>query len=455
MFWHYTEVYIFQRTYQFMATYSLRKVQSVQHFPVFYGWMVWAVSTIGLISSAPAQGFTISLFYDHFVADFGLSRTTVSTLLGIGTFLGALSLTWVGKKIDQHGSHRVGAVVSLGYALVLMALSVLITGPITLFFAFFALRAMGQGGMVLVSNTAITKWWEERRGWVMSLTLVLMALSEAFYLRMLQSLIDTYGWRTTWLILGVAVAVTIVPLWWWLMRDRPEDFDMKPDGGFIPHVDPAESATTVPVDGRALVTGWTLKEARGTTIFWAFLVGRFFSVMFGSALIIHQVSIFAQVNHSALIVANVFGTMAVLRMGLSLWLGRIISRVNPVYVMATQLFAMMIVLLMSTIMRSNLLLIPFGVAFAVVIAIGGVFDGTVWADLFGRKYYGEIRGFVYTVLVTGTSVGPIIFGVCFDAFGTYVPVQLGGALILILPLMMSLMVKRPQRQSSAPIPATV
>ena len=429
-----------------MATYSLRKVQSVQQFPVYYGWIVWLVSTVGLVSAAPAMGFTISLFYDHFINDFGLSRTAVSTLLGIATFLGALSLTWVGKQVDEHGSHRIGAMVSLVYALVLMALSVFITGPITLFFAFFALRAMGQGGMVLVSNTAITKWWETRRGWLMSLTVVVLALSETYYLRFLQALIDNYGWRNAWLVLGIAVAVTIVPLWWLLMRDRPEDFDLKPDGGFILHEDASNPAVLI-ADNEAKITGRTLKEARRTPIFWVFMVGRFFSVLFGSGLIIHQVSIFAQVDHSALIVANVFGIMALMRMGLSLGLGRIISRVNPAYIMATQLFAMMIVLLTSMVMREEALIIPFAIAFAIVIAIGGVFDGTVWADLFGRKYYGEIRGFVYTVLVTGTSIGPIIFGACFDSFGSYTPIQIGGAISLIFPLIMSLMVKRPQNFS--------
>src|SRR5690606_25963082 len=107
------------------------------------------------------------------------------------------------------------------------------------------------------------------------------------------------------------------------------------------------------VDNAPKISGWTLQEARRTRIFRVFLVGRFFSVLFGSGFIIHQVSLFAQVDHSAVIVANVFGIMAMMRMGLSLGLGRIISRVNPALVMATQLFSMMIVLLMSTIMQAD------------------------------------------------------------------------------------------------------
>ncbi len=422
-----------------MTTYTLQQVRTVQRFPVYYGWVIWGLGTFGLIAASPAMGFTISLFYDHFIEDFGLSRTMVSTLLGLGTFFGALSLTWIGRQVDKNGSRRVGTVITIAYALILIGLSVFITGPLTLFFAFYALRSMGQGGMLLISNTAISKWWENRRGWVMSLTFVTLALSQTYYLQLVQSLIDAHGWRMTWMILGVMVGVTIVPLWYFLMRDRPEDFDLEPDGG---HTLDETGESSEPNHEHF---SWTLKEARGTAIFWAFLSGRVFSVMLGSGLMIHQVSIFAEVGHSVAVVANVFGLIAIARAGFTLFFGRIIGRLKPAHVISLQLMSLVVVLIMAMTMREQWMLYVFGITFGLVIALAGLFDGTVWADLFGRRYHGEIRGFVITVTVIGTSIGPVIYGLSYDVLGGYTPVLSAGALVLIIPTIISLLVKCPTR----------
>ena len=72
--------------------------------------------------------------------------------------------------------------------------------------------------------------------------------------------------------------------------------------------------------------------------------------------------------------------------------------------------------------------------------------GTVWADLFGRHYLGEIRGFASTALVAGTSVGPILFGLSFDTFGSYDTVLWVGILAVTIPMILSLFMTKPRRR---------
>ena len=111
-----------------------------------------------------------------------MSRTAVSGFYGLGTFIASLGLTWVGRKIDQYGSRKVGIIIIIAFAMVLMSLSVFITGPITLFIAFFAIRFLGQGSLGLVSSTSLQRWWRWRRGWVAGLALVGFSLFQRIYL---------------------------------------------------------------------------------------------------------------------------------------------------------------------------------------------------------------------------------------------------------------------------------
>ncbi|MEL7436261.1 MAG: hypothetical protein AAFN11_20135, partial [Chloroflexota bacterium] len=60
------------------------------------------------------------------------------------------------------------------------------------------------------------------------------------------------------------------------------------------------------------------------------------------------------------------------------------------------------------------LLLLYALTFGIMMGGGGVFDGAVWVNLFGRAHQGAIRGFVSTALVTGTAIGPILFGLSFD-----------------------------------------
>jgi len=202
----------------------------VNKSPVFYGWVIWGAATLSLLATSPGQSFSVSLFIDHYIADFNLSRTYVSGLYGVGTFLSALSLTWVGQQIDRHGNRIVSTLIAGLFAIALLACS-LLTGPVSILISFIAIRGLGQGSLGLASSTSIAEWFQSRRGFVMGLSIVVFALFQRLYLPWLQRTIDITSWRQTWTLLGGGMALLVLPLTWFLMRDHPEDFGLRPDGG--------------------------------------------------------------------------------------------------------------------------------------------------------------------------------------------------------------------------------
>lgn len=414
---------------------TLRHSRIVQHSPIFYGWVVWFVATIGLSATAPGQSFSVSLFIDHYIVDFGLDRTTVSGLYGLGTFLAALSLTWVGRQIDSQGNRRMSIVIALLFALTLMACS-LITGPITILISFIAIRGLGQGSLGLVNSTAVAQWFQRRRGQVMGFSLVAFALFQRFYLPWMQAFIETHGWRAAWLFSGLGMAFVILPLLGIFLRDRPENFGLVPDGR-------AESLS----DSRKVEPeeNWQLTEALRTPIFWAFTFARMLAGAWGTALIFHQLSLFDGLGYAPDVAANTFGQIALVTAGFTLVSGWLVDRLRPGYLIAIQMLALTAATGLAMVMTTPLLLFLYTIAFGIFMGVGSVFDGSVWVSLFGRQHQGAIRGFVATTTVIGTAMGPTVFGLAFDHLGSYNPSLWLGIILALAAMFFSLVVKKPAK----------
>ena len=404
--------------------------------PVYYGWIVWMVALVGVICSAPGQSFSVSLFIDFFIEDFGLDRTTVSGLYGAGTFIASLSLTWVGRQLDRWGNRRMGTAIGAIFAVVLLLFS-LIGGPIMLMFAFAGIRGLGQGALTLVGSTAVANWFRFRRGTMMAMLALVFALFQGVYVILLRVLLETMDWRQVFVVLGVAVAALVIPAFALLMRDKPEQFGMTPD--FASSSDRKSEYAMLAVEDN-----WTLREALRTPMLWIFVFARMLPSAWGTGLILHQVSIFAVLNHSARVATETYALISLFAAGSALFAGYLIDRIKPAYVVALQMIALLFASLVAMMMRETWLLVLFALAFGLGLGIGYVFDGAVWPNLFGRQYQGEIRGFVYTVSVIGSAIGPALFGLSYDYAGGYEPVLWLGAGLCAVVLVTSLLAPAPR-----------
>lgn len=408
----------------------------VNEAPIFYGVIVWIVALIGVSATAPGQSFTVSLFFDHFINDFDLDRTTVSSLYGLGTFIASLTLTWVGRQIDRHGNRRTGVLISGLFALAVVAMSQ-VNGALALMIGFMAIRGLGQGSLFLVNSTAVAQWFRRWRGLLMSMILVGFSLFQAVYLPQVQLLLERMHWRQVWVLLGIGVAATILPLTWIFMRDKPEDFGLQPDGTALS----AEESLKLSREDN-----WSLREAMRTPLFWTFAAGRFMPPAWITGLIIHQISIFDELGYAPIVAAETLGQVALFTAAAALLAGTIVDRVRPSVSLAVQLFILAVALVLANFMTQPWLLIVYAVLLGVCMGIGNVFDGTVWVNLFGREHQGAIRGFVTTVMVAGTAAGPVVFGMSFDMTGSYQTGFYVATVVTIIPALLSLLYTYPKRR---------
>lgn len=163
----------------------------------FYGWVIVVISAVGVFFSGPGQTYSNSVFVDPLIAEFGWSRSLVSSLYSAGTLCAGLIMTFMGRLVDRYGHRTMLPLVSVAFAFACFLMSVVFS-PVMLFVGFALIRFLGQGSMTLVSSTMVPQWFLTMRGRAMSLMALGGAISTAALPRINTWLIETWDWRFAW-----------------------------------------------------------------------------------------------------------------------------------------------------------------------------------------------------------------------------------------------------------------
>ena len=388
----------------------------VEGSPVYYGWLVLIAGTLGMMATIPGQTTGVSIFLDHLIADLGLTRSGVSTLYLVGTLIGSFALPFVGRFVDRRGPRVAVVAIATAFALACVWMG-LVQSAFMLLIGFTLIRAMGQGSLSLVSTHVIAIWFVRRRGLAIGLAGVGMAVGTATVPTAIEALIQATDWRTAYLILGGVVAATILPVGALIFRDRPERYGVVVEGGAVP------GSTSTASEERT----YTAAQARRTLTYWIFVVGLFMGSMLGTGLVFHHYSILAEGGLDRLDAALAFVYFGLASSTGNLATGALLGRVAPRYLLAGSLLALASALAFGAVLQGPAAVLPYGLLLGLRTGMAASLQGNVFAHYFGRRYLGSVKGSVTTLMVVGSALGPLLFGLGYDQFGDYRAVLLASA----------------------------
>lgn len=141
----------------------------------------------------------------------------------------------------------------------------------------------GQGALSRVATATVAYWFDKRRGLALGITGVVGSAGISLAPVLIERLVSEYGWRQAWAIEGIAVWAVVLPLALFGIRNRPADVGQ--------HVDGITPDTDTDTDPDAPLTGWPLRKALHTSIFWAVAACLAASSMLTTGLNFHQVSL--------------------------------------------------------------------------------------------------------------------------------------------------------------------
>jgi len=377
---------------------------------VYYGYVMLPIATLAIICTSPGQTFVVSTFNEHFRQALGLSHSQLTGAYMVGTFLASLPMTWIGALMDRFGLRRTMTAVIMLFGAVCMATSQ-VRGLTTLFLAFLLLRMLGQGALGLLSGNTLPFWFRRRLGTVEGMRHFGMAGAIAAVPTLTLLLIDGFGWRAAWVMLGLGVWAIMLPLML-LFRNRPEEVGQRMDGGLD-----AEASARDAASDRA--NAFTFAEARRTRAFWIVMTISGFWAMANTAVVFNIVPLFQSRGLSAGDVAWLFTGFAVSLAGMQLLGGVLADRFALHRLLALAALCMAAVMGMYWLIDSRAMVLPTAILMGCAQGLLTTSIGPLWARYYGTLHIGRIRGAMATVMVSASSTGPFLLGLCMDYLGSY------------------------------------
>ena len=395
---------------------------------IFYGYIV-VIASFFIIFVMHGMYSVYGVFFNPLQTEFGWSRTMLSGAHSLAFFLEGLFAIVVGRLTDRFGPKIImvacGFVLGLGYSLMSQVNAV---WQLYFFYGVIVGIGTGSGNVSLLSTTA--RWFIKRRG--MMSGIVKVGTGAGLFITPLVAtwLISSYGWRDSYVILGIISMLGIVSVAQFLRRD-PSQKGLEPYGA---HEQGASSSYLVS-------EGLPLREAIYTKQFWMVCAMYFIIWYFAMSMTLHIVPYALDLGVSAARAAGVLSTIG----GISI-LGRVImggtgDRVGNRRALVICFLILIIALSWLQLAKGLWALYLFAAIYG--FSHGGFFAlvSPLVAELFGTRSLGVIFGTVLFITQIGGAIGPAVTGRIFDITRSY---QLAFLILLVasvLGFMLSILLR--------------
>lgn len=383
---------------------------------LYYGWAIVGVGFLVSFAQVGAHNHPLGFFMRPMQAEFGWSRAQISAGAGIGSLGGGILAAVLGSFVDRHGTRGVLVVASLVLGIGLALLS--LVHALWQFYLVYGLsRAASVGVMELALGVAVANWFVAQRARAMGLALVGRRLAIALLPILASSLILLWGWRYAWLGLGLTVLVLALLPAALLLRRRPEDLGLLPDGRA-----PGSAAAGVAMPAQE--SAWTLRAALGDRSFWLLSVASSLAMLVSGSVNLHQAPHLMDVGLSPGIAATVVAVFALSAAVGNIAFGLLAERWPIRYVIGLALVGSALGLALLTVTRTTGLAFVYGVVYG--LSFGGLFTlfGVIFAEYFGRAAVGAIVGLTLPMSLGANALGPFFAGLMYDLRHSYTEVFL-------------------------------
>jgi MFS family permease len=378
----------------------------------FYGWSIVGGSFVILLVTVGIGLYVPPVFLIPLQEHFGWSRAAIATGSALAAIMSGMVSPLVGIWIDKYGSRKVmtaGALL-MGGAFALLSLM----QSLWQLYAFNMLAAIGITCVAWIPNqTLISNWFERQRGLAMGIAMTGVGFGGLIMAPCAALLIAQLGWRLAFAVLSVFILVVVVTTVLAIVRSRPGDMGLLPDGEVTSAAPVAAGA------GRKIAAGFELPQAVKTPAFWILSVGHFLGVFASFSIVGHLVAFLRDVGFDSRVAAASLGLAVGVSVVGRVLVGFLADRVSKRHMAsgAFALYAVAALLLLS--IQSAGALPAFIITFGLALGGAAVMVPLLVGECFGLPAFGKILGVIMISATLGGAAGPVITGRIYDVTGSY------------------------------------
>ena len=371
-----------------------------------YGYVI-AAACFGIQAIGAGTYMSYGVFFNSLASEFGWSRMAISGASSIAFFLMGLFGIFVGRLNDKIGPRNVMAITGFLFGLGHLFMSGL--GAVWQLYLFYGIIiGIGLSSIDVIPLTTTARWFIRKRGIMTGIVKVGTGAGQFIIPLVASMLITSYGWRTSYIIIGVGVLVSLVAIAQLLRRD-PGQISPLPDcENNVSGSKPCLAAE-----------GLFLGEAIRTRQFWIICAVNLAIVFCFMSILMHIVPHAQDLKISATRAATILSTIGGVSMAGRFITGIAIDRIGSKRAMILCFILLIAGLLWLQMAKELWMLYVFAVIHG--IAHGGYFTtmSPIVAEFFGLNAHGVLFGIVAFSGTIGGAIGPILAGYIFDVTAGY------------------------------------
>ena len=413
--------------------------------PFYYGWVVlYSAATTQVVRNSAAS-LTIAVFMIPLSDDLGWSRTLIAGAASVGGLVASGVSPLVGWLVDRYGARQVlaASVFIMGLSTIALAWA---TVPVAFYIAYGISRVIFASPVPIGASVVVSRWFVRMRGRTNGILFASHSIGLIAFPLIASAVIASRGWQDAWIVLGALVwIIALVPVTF-LIVQRPEDLGLRPDGDAEP------SATDTAGAPAPEEPAWTLKEAMRTPALWLLAagVGTLFLVQAG--INTHMAALLRDQGLS-LFLSGVGLSLNAAFMGAgSLAWGWIAERLPARYVLAGVSVAVAVPALLF--LTADTTAKALAIASLFGFGVGGMLSvpPVAYADYYGRRSLGAIRGVTEPFTSLEQAVGAVASGIVYDLTGSYAIALIAFAILGGVTAAVILFARPPRRPPAPNLP---
>jgi MFS family permease len=391
----------------------------------FYGYVIVA---LGLFINMVLGGtlYTFSVFFEPLSTEFGWTRAATSGAFSLYMLLHGFLYIFTGKMNDKLGPRIVmslcGLLMGAGY--MMMAL----TGEIWHIYLFYGvIIAVGMSGGYVPLTSTVTRWFtgNSKRGLMVGISVAGIGLGTMIFPPLARWLIDSYGWKTSYVVIGIAVLVIIMSCAQFLKR-APEQIIQNTD-------------STLRIDYQQ--QGLSLQNVIKTRQFWLITLAYFCFGFILQAIMVHIVMHITGLDIPRTSAATMFIVLGGASICARIFLGSLADRIGNRSIVIVSFILLTMTMLWLFIAKEMWAFYVFAAVFG--IGWGGMVasQSPIVADLFGMRSHGIILGVIVSTITFGSAIGPVIAGAIYDHSSSYNAAFIICVVFAVLGIILSLLLR--------------
>ncbi len=375
---------------------------------IFYGWRIVAALSVVLILGTASAFYTVSVFLEPIEQTLGWTKTQISLGFTIAALTSAAMSPLIGLAISTFGTRKV-----LLYGAGAVGIALALLSQIRQLWHYYLLMPLMASGIsslgLLTCTSCVSNWFDKRRGTATGVIFAASGTGGMVMVFVASRAVKLIDWRPTYMLLAAILFFIVLPVILIVIRNKPQEMGLEPDGVLIPNGTNAESPTK---------TGSNFREAARTLPYWLMAVLMLcYGFTFGS-MTQHAIALLRShgVGEPSLFWSLTLGISVLGR----LTFGASADRFSKKSIISiTWLFHL--IGLTSALVLPHFL--PLVFAFALFYGAGQGGFSTVFpvrlGELFGTEHFSKLYGTILLFQAIGFSVGTLVFGRIFDTTASY------------------------------------